>query len=74
MLEAMRSLSVEPRPHGCQHLQDELFRARAGQYRIVVAVFYDDVVVVVYWVARRTEKIWRDLEKLIDFALRELLS
>ncbi len=74
LVEAMRSLSVEPRPHGCQHLQDELFRIREGQYRIIYAIFDDEVVVVVCKVTRRTEKTYRDLEGLLDRALRELLK
>ena len=74
LVEAMRSLSVEPRPHGCQHLQDELFRIREGQYRVIYAIFDDEVVVVVCKVTRRTEKTYRDLEGLLDRALRELLK
>jgi mRNA interferase RelE/StbE len=74
LVEAMRSLSVEPRPHGCQHLQDELFRIREEQYRIIYAIFDDEVVVVVCKVTRRTEKTYRDLEGLLDRALRELLK
>jgi len=74
LVEAMRSLSVEARPHGCQHLQDELIRIREGQYRIIYAVFDDEVVVVVCKVTRRTEKTYRDLEGLLDRALRELLK
>ena len=74
LVEAMRSLSVEPRPHGRQHLQDELFRIREGQYRIIYAIFDDEVVVVVCKVTRRTEKTYRDLEGLLDRALRELLK
>ncbi len=74
VVEAMRSLREEPRPHGCQHLQGELFRVRVGECRIGYAVFDDEVVVVVCGVARRTEKTYRNLEKLLDRALRELLS
>jgi mRNA interferase RelE/StbE len=74
VVEAMRFLREEPRPHGCQHLQGELFRVRVGEYRIVYAVFDDEVVVVVCRVAQRTERTYRDLEKLLDRALRELLS
>jgi mRNA interferase RelE/StbE len=74
LVDAMRSLRVEPRPIRCQHLQDELFRVRVGQYRIVFAVFDDEVIVVVCKVARRTERTYRDLERLLDRALRELLS
>ncbi|MCK4692836.1 MAG: type II toxin-antitoxin system RelE/ParE family toxin, partial [Anaerolineales bacterium] len=46
LVETMRSLRDEPRPHGCQHLQDELFRIRDGEYRIIYAVFDDEVIVV----------------------------
>jgi mRNA interferase RelE/StbE len=74
VVESMRSLRNEPRPHGCQHLQEGLFRVRVGEYRIVYAVFDDEIVVVVCRVARRTEKTYRNLEKLLDRALRELLS
>lgn len=74
LVETLRSLRDEPRPHGCQHLQDELFRLRDGEYRIIYAVFDDAVVVVVCKVTRRTEKTYRDLEGLLDKALRELLK
>ena len=74
LVETMRSLSVEPRPHGCQHLEDELYRIRKGPYRIIYAVFDDEVVIVVCKVSRRTEKTYRDLEGLLDRALRELLK
>jgi mRNA interferase RelE/StbE len=74
LVEAMRSLSVEARPHGCQYLQDELYRIREGQYRIIYAIFDDEVVIVVCKVTRRTEKTYKDLEGLLDRALRELLK
>lgn len=74
LVETMRSLRDEPRPHGCQHLQDELFRIRDGEYRIIYAVFDDEVIVVVCKVTRRTGKTYRDLEGLLDKALRELLK
>ena len=74
LVETMRSLRDEPRPHGCQHLQDELFRIRDGEYRIIYAVFDDEVIVVVCKVTRRTGKTYRDLEGPLDKALRELLK
>jgi len=74
MVETMRSLRVDPRPEGCQHLQDELYRVRKGEYRIIYTVFEKEVVVVVCKVARRTERTYRDLEKMLDKAFRELLK
>lgn len=74
LVETMRSFRDEPRPHGCEHLQDELYRVRLGNYRIVYAIFDDEVVVVVCKVGRRSEKTYRDLEKLLDKAISELLK
>lgn len=73
-METMRSFRNEPRPHGCEHLRDELYRVRLGNYRIVYAIFDDEVVVVVCKVGRRSEKTYRDLEKLLDIAISELLK
>ena len=50
------------------------YRLRVGQYRIIYAIFDDEVVVVVCKLTRRTEKTYRDLEGLLDRALRELLK
>lgn len=74
LVETMRSLCTDPRPHGCEHLHDKLFRIRVGEYRIIYGVFDDEVVIVICKVGRRTEKTYRNLEVLLDKALRELLK
>jgi mRNA interferase RelE/StbE len=74
MVETMRSLCIDPRPHGCEHLQDELFRVRVGEYRIIYAVIDDEVIIVICRVGRRTEKTYRNLETLLDKAMNELLK
>jgi mRNA interferase RelE/StbE len=43
LVAAMRSLSVEPRPPGCIKLDERLFRIRTGQYRIIYAVFDNEL-------------------------------
>ncbi|MGB2910189.1 MAG: type II toxin-antitoxin system RelE/ParE family toxin [Anaerolineales bacterium] len=74
LVAAMRSLSVEPRPPGCIKLDERLFRIRAGQYRIIYAVFEDELVVFICKTARRTESTYRDLRKLLDRANRDVLE
>ena len=74
LVETMRSLRIEPRPHGCEHLQDELFRVKVGEYRIIYAVFDDEVVIVICKLGRRTENTYRNLGTLLDKALNELLK
>lgn len=68
LVETMRSLREDPRPPGCVKLDDLLFRIRQGQYRVIYAVFDEEVVVVVCKVARRAEDTYRDLEVLLDRA------
>lgn len=68
----MRSFREEPRPHGCEQLQDELYRKRVGTYRIIYAVFDEEVVIVVCKVTRRSEKTYRNLEKLLSKAITQL--
>jgi len=72
LVATMRSLREDPRPAGCFQLDDVLYRLRQGPYRIIYAVFDDDVVVVVCKVAKRAEDTYRDLETLLDRAGRAL--
>ena len=68
LVTTMRSLRADPRPAGCLKLDDVLYRVWQAQYRIIYAVFDEDVVVVICKVARRTEDTYRDLETLLDRA------
>ena len=72
VIETMRSLRNDPRPSGCIKLSDVLYRVREGQYRIIYAIFDDEIVVFICKVARRTETTYRDLQKLFDRAIREI--
>lgn len=72
VVETMRSLREEPRPTSCVKLEDQLYRIRQGQYRIIYAIFDDEVVVVVCKVARRTERTYRDLREMLDRAIQEI--
>lgn len=64
-VQAMRSLRENPRPDGCVHLEDRLYRIRIGRYFVIYAVFDKEVVVLVCKVARRTEATYRNLRSLL---------
>ncbi len=72
LVASMRSLREDPRPTGCVQLDDVLYRVRQGQYRVIYAVFDEELVVVVCRVARRAESTYRDLETLLTRAERLL--
>jgi mRNA interferase RelE/StbE len=68
LVNAMRALCTEPRPAQAKHLTQGLYRIRVGEYRVVYAVFDQEGVVFVGKVARRSEKIYRDLNVLLASA------
>ncbi len=72
VVEAMRSLRNEPRPAGCVHLEESLYRVRVGDYRVVYAIFDTELVVFVCKAARRSEAIYRELRALANRARREV--
>lgn len=72
LVATMRALGDQPRPHGCVKLEDQLYRVRQGEYRIIYAVFDEPPVVVVCKIARRTEATYRDLARLLERVERML--
>ncbi len=72
LVKTMRSLQDEPRPSGCRKLEGVLYRIREGQYRVIYAVFDDEIVVFICKVARRTGATYRELKKLLDRAIKEI--
>jgi mRNA interferase RelE/StbE len=74
LVETMRSLGDEPRPTGCIKLEDQLYRVSQGQYRIIYAIFDEEVIVFVCKVARRTETTYRNLQKMLEQAIRSVIE
>jgi mRNA interferase RelE/StbE len=72
LAEAFRALSQNPHPESCVNLREILYRIRVGRYRIVYAVFDEELVIVVVKTARRSEATYKDLKMLIDKAAKLL--
>jgi len=70
IVAGIRSLAVEPRPPGCVKLEKNLYRIRQDQYRIIYGIFDQDVVVVICKVARRSEETYKNIQSLLNMALR----
>lgn len=68
VVNTMRCLRDDPRPSGCVKLEEQLYRVRQGQYRIIYAVFDDEVVVVICKIDRRSEDIYKNLQTLLTRA------
>ncbi len=65
VVTSMRSLREDPRPSGCVKLEERLYRVRQGQYRIIYAIFDNEVVVVICKVAKRAEDTYKNLDSLL---------
>lgn len=74
LVDTMRSLCEDPRPKNCVKLEDRLFRVRQGQYRIIYAIFDEEVIVFICKVARRTESTYRDLQNILERAIRNVIE
>lgn len=51
----IQSLSQDPHPHGSKKLEDNLYRVRVGDYRILYQVISKRIVVVILRVRHRRE-------------------
>lgn len=60
----IRALTKEPRPQGIKKLKGVIYRVRAGDWRIIYAVFDKDKLIIVGKVARRSERTYDKLEEL----------
>ena len=74
IVEALRGLRINPRPPGYLKLDDHLYRIREGEYRIIYAIFDQELVVLVVKLARRSEAIYRDLRELLKRAKQSNIS
>jgi mRNA interferase RelE/StbE len=72
VVKSMRDLRDKPRPHGCVKLDHNLYRIRIGQYRVIYAVFDEELIIFVCKAGRRTEDTYRELRTLLDRAIDEV--
>lgn len=68
VVNTMRSLRDDPRPCGYLKLEERLYMVRQGQYRVIYAVFDDEIVVVICKVDRRSEDIYKNIQTLLTRA------
>jgi mRNA interferase RelE/StbE len=66
------NLRQDSRPHGSQHLIDNLYRIRVGEYRVIYAIFDSQEAIVVCKIARRSEETYKNLDVVLGRALRVL--
>ena len=60
----LMALRENPRPRGCRKLIDDVYRVRAGAYRIIYHINDAERLVNVGKIARRTERTYKNIEGL----------
>jgi mRNA-degrading endonuclease RelE of RelBE toxin-antitoxin system len=63
---AIQGLATEPRPRGSVQLEEDIFRIRVGRYRVIYSVNYDEHVVEVGGIRRRTEGTYRGIRDIFS--------
>lgn len=64
VIERVRKLAETPRPSGIKALASSIYRLRIGSYRVIYKVYDADQIILIGRFARRSEKTYRDWEKL----------
>ena len=63
--DAIDKLEDEPRPHGCETLEDKILRIRMRDYRVIYGLDEKEKRIVILKIARHSEATYRGLEKLV---------
>lgn len=64
VINQVRKLAETPRPSGIKALAPNIYRLRIGSYRVIYKVYDDEKVILIGRFARRSERTYRDWEKL----------
>ena len=60
--DSLNLLKTDPRPFGVKKIRKNIHRIRKGDWRIIYAIYDKDRLVLVGWIARRTEDTYSNVE------------
>ena len=66
IVEAVQALADEPRPPGAVQLEQDVYRIRVGDYRLIYKVLDEERIVLIGRIVRRSESTYRDLRRLFE--------
>jgi len=68
--QTIRTLKNEPRPPQSRQLVQDIYRLREGEYRIIYVIFDSEQTVYIGKIARRSEKVYRNVASILAAARR----
>jgi mRNA interferase RelE/StbE len=64
--EAVQALADDPRPPGVVQLEQDVYRLRVGDYRVIYKVLEEERIILIGRLVRRSESTYRDLRRLFE--------
>ena len=64
--EAVQALAEDPRPPGVVQLEQDVYRLRVGDYRVIYKVLDEERIILIGRLVRRSESTYRDLRRLFE--------
>jgi mRNA interferase RelE/StbE len=64
--EAVQALADDPHPTGVVQLEQDVYRLRVGNYRVIYKVLDEERIVLIGRLVRRLESTYRDLRRLFE--------
>lgn len=64
--DTIDKLEEDPRPHGCETLDEAIFRIRVRDYRVIYGLDDKEKLVGILKIERCSEATYRGLEKLVE--------
>jgi mRNA interferase RelE/StbE len=64
--EAVQALADDPRPPGVVQLEQDVYRLRVGDYRVIYKVLEEERVILIGRIVRHSEGTYRDLRRLFE--------
>jgi len=64
--EEVQALADDPRPPGVVQLEQDVYRLRVGDYRVIYKVLEEERIILIGRLVRRSEGTYRDLRRLFE--------
>jgi mRNA interferase RelE/StbE len=64
--EAVQALADDPRPPGVVQLEQDVYRLRVGDHRVIYKVLDEERIILIGQLVRRSESLYRDLRRLFE--------
>jgi mRNA interferase RelE/StbE len=66
VVDKLKTLTHEPRPHGCEKLSEDIYRIRVGNIRIIYCINWASKCIDVGGIRRRSKNTYKGIDDLFE--------